>query len=78
MIIPQTDLNQWILKYPRLSEDLNKKCKCGEIFKNFKPYLTKKYAGIMADKCQCGRNGILIFVHRNSKIENEFWKSFNN
>lgn len=56
MIFVDTNIHDWLLKYPNLKV-ISKDCDAcgGEIVAN-KPFLTKGYAGLYGGVCSCGRN----------------------
>ena len=56
MIFVEYKLSEWLEKYPNL-EILKLECdSCGKELITDKPFIEKGYAGLMTDKCPCGKN----------------------
>jgi hypothetical protein len=76
VLFPEVTLDQWLKKYPEL-EVIEGFCDhCGEPLKAVKPFITNRYAGIMAPECRCGKNrhSVMSLVTNSYKTHLE-WES---
>lgn len=72
-----TNIDDFLSKYPTLKRELPSLCDCGNLLNNLKPYMTKRMVGIHASGCSCGIPFVTISIPRTNlaktQLENIFF-----
>lgn len=71
MIYINMDLDKFCKKYK--INVVSKKCTCGRTIITNKPFITKDYAGLTAEKCKCGNKSMVETLVTRTKEEHESW-----